>query len=80
MINCGMLKTYFHNNKSYNEDKNKKKLIQTPKTENKGIVDINILLNRVKIEEKNEIKRKIIFFSFVTLTISLFITFIAIIK
>jgi hypothetical protein len=75
-----MQKTYFHNNKSNNENKKKNFFTPISNIENKRIVDINILLNRVKIEEKNEIKRKIIFFSFVTLTISLFITFIAIIK
>ena len=42
----------------------------------KSVVDINILLNRVKIAEKNETKRKIIFFSLVTFVLSLFITFI----
>ena len=33
-----MPKTYFHNNKSLNENKDKKKLIQTPKLEVKSIV------------------------------------------
>ena len=75
-----MPKTYFHNNKSLNENKDKKKLIQTPKLEIKGIVDINILLNRIKINEKKMIKRKIMFFSFITLTLILFGFFIAIIK
>ena len=51
-----MQKTYFHNNKSFDENKDKKKLTQISKL-NKKIVDINILLNRVKIEEKNEPKR-----------------------
>ena len=47
---------------------------------NKNVVDINILLNRVKLEEKNEIKKKIIFFSFILLALGLFGTFITIIK
>tara|TARA_B100000787_G_scaffold108427_1_gene80589 strand:- start:284 stop:514 length:231 start_codon:yes stop_codon:yes gene_type:complete len=72
-----MQKTYFHNNKSLNENKDKNKLIQTPKGEIKSIVDINILLNRVKINKKDMIKRKIIFFSFVLLSVSLFGTFLA---
>ena len=75
-----MQKNYFHNNKSYNESKVEKKLIKISKIKNKTIVDINILLNRVKIEEKKEIKRKIIFFSFATLVVSLFGAFISIIK
>ncbi|MDA8918972.1 hypothetical protein N9I08_04450 [Candidatus Pelagibacter sp.] len=74
-----MQKTYFHNNKSFDENKDKKKLTQISKL-NKKIVDINILLNRVKIEEKNEIKKKFIFFSFVTFVLCLFGTIIIIIK
>ena len=36
-----MQKTYFHNNKSLNENKDKKKLIQTPNVEIKSIVEKN---------------------------------------
>jgi hypothetical protein len=75
-----MQKTYFHNFKSKIESKEKKKLAQSSKVDTKHVVDINILLNRVKIEERNETKRKIIFFSFITLALTLFGTFIAIIK
>tara|TARA_B110000037_G_scaffold68058_1_gene82464 strand:+ start:437 stop:667 length:231 start_codon:yes stop_codon:yes gene_type:complete len=71
-----MPKTYFHNNKSLNENKDKKKLIQTPNVEIKSIVDINILLNRVKINEKKMIKRKIMFFSSILFSISLFGAFL----
>ena len=71
-----MQKTYFHNNKSLNENKDKKKLIQTPNVEIKSIVDINILLNRVKINEKKMIKRKIMFFSSILFSISLFGAFL----
>tara|TARA_B100000795_G_C22633066_1_gene373375 strand:- start:172 stop:399 length:228 start_codon:yes stop_codon:yes gene_type:complete len=75
-----MQKNIFHNNKNISENRDKKKLIQISNTKIKNVVDINILLNRVKIEEKNVTKRKIIFFSFVTITLSLFGTFIVIIK
>jgi len=75
-----MEKNYFHNNKVFNENKDKKKFTRTSKVEVKSIVDVNILLNRVKIEEKNETKRKIFFFSFVTLALILFGSFIAIIN
>ena len=75
-----MQKTYFHNKKLANENNKKKQSTQTSNLDTKGVVDINILLNRVKIEKKNETKRKIIFFSFTTLAVSLFGTFIAIIK
>ena len=80
MIKLHMLKNYFHNSKINNENKNKKILIQTFKTNTKTVVDINILLNRVKLEEKNQTKKKIFFFSFVTFALSLFGTFIIIIK
>ena len=77
-----MPKTYFHNYKSKNEDNNynKKRFIEIYNKEKKVPVDINILLNRVKMEEKNQIKKKIIFFSLTTLALSLFGTFVVIIK
>ena len=46
----------------------------------KKIVDINKLLNRVKIDQKNETKQKIIFYSFTTLGLSLLGTLIALLK
>jgi len=73
-----MQKTYFHNYKKIHE--NKKKLNQTSKLHTEETVDINILLNRVKADEKNEMKRKIFFFSFTILALCLFGSFIAIIK
>ena len=73
-----MEKTYFFNRKSI--DKNKKKLSQASNVGTKRVVDINVLLNKVKIEERNETKRKFFFISFVTLTISLLVMFVVIIK
>ena len=75
-----MTKTYFHNSKISNENKDKIKTAQVPKIYTKKIVDINILLNRVKLEEKNEIKKKITFVSLVTLGVTLFGAFIVILK
>ena len=72
--------TYFHNNKSINENNEKKILNRNTKVNSKSVVDVNILLNRVKLEEKNEIKKKVIFFSFILLALGLFGTFITIIK
>ena len=60
MIKLDMQKNFFHNNKSSN--KNEKKITSNSKVETKHVVDINILLNRVKKEEKNETKRRVIFF------------------
>ena len=80
MIKLDNAKNYFHNGKLTNENKSKKKLPQSLNIDIKSVVDINILLNKVKIEEKNQIKRKIIFFSLVTTILILFGTFITIIK
>ena len=46
----------------------------------KRIVDINKLLNRIRINKKNETKKKIIFYSSSILAISLFSTLIVTIK
>ena len=73
-----MQKTYFHNNKLNNENKNK--LAQTSNINMKRVVDVNILLNRVKVEKKNQTKRKIIFFTLVTFALSSFAAIIVIIK
>jgi hypothetical protein len=73
-------KKYFHNKKLSDENKVEKKLSLISNADTKRVVDINILLNRVKLEEKNQIKQKIFFFSFVTVALSLFGTFITIIK
>ena len=61
----------FDNNKSKSESKGRKKNIPVQYIDQKRIVDINKLLNRVKIDQKNETKRKIIFYSFVILGLSL---------
>ena len=57
-----MQKTYFHNRKHIIEDKVKKNYYIRI-YDQKRIVDINKLLNRVRMDEKNETKRKIIFYS-----------------
>ena len=70
----------FDNNKSKSESKDRKKNIPVKYIDQKRIVDINKLLNRVKIDQKNETKRKIIFYSLTILALGLFSTFIMIIK
>ena len=75
-----MQKNYFHNYKLLEKKKVKKQSFQTSKLETKSIVDVNILLNRVKIEKKNETKRKIFLFSFAILALSMFGTFVVSIK
>ena len=80
MIKLSMQKNYFHNKKLISENSDKKKSLQSTSLDTNGVVDINILLNRVKIEEKNKTKRKIIFFSLLVLALFLFGTFIVIIR
>jgi hypothetical protein len=73
-------KNYFNNNKSIIKSKVKKKTIPVQFIDQKRIVDINKLLNRVRMDKKNETKRKIIFYSSAILALSLFSTFIVVIK
>ena len=75
-----MQKTYFHNGKHIIEGKVRKKTISLEYIDQKRIVDINKLLNRVKIDQKNETKRKIIFYSLTILVLGLFSTLIMIVK
>tara|TARA_B100000767_G_C19728727_1_gene520663 strand:- start:1253 stop:1495 length:243 start_codon:yes stop_codon:yes gene_type:complete len=80
MIKLDMRKTNLHSYNTSNENKVKRKNLQLADVNIKSVVDINILLNRVKVEEKNEIKRRIIFYSLTTLTLILFGFLITIIK
>jgi hypothetical protein len=65
-----MQKTYFHDNKHISEKNDQKKAITVEQIKQKRRVDINKLLNRVRIEKNDENKRKIIFYSSIILTIS----------
>ena len=75
-----MQKAYFHDRKHNSEKKVQKKTIPLQYIDQKRIVDINKLLNRVKIDKKNETKRQIVFYSSVILALTLFSTFIVVIK
>ena len=75
-----MQKTYFHDSKHFSEKKVQKKTIPLQYIDQKRIVDINKLLNRVKIDQKNEKKQKIIFYSFTILGLSLLGTLITLLK
>ncbi|MDC3387857.1 hypothetical protein OAV93_03080 [Candidatus Pelagibacter ubique] len=75
-----MQKTYFHDRKHISEKKVNKKTIPLQYIDQKRIVDINKLLNRVKIDQKNETKRKIIFYSSTILGLSLLGTLITLLK
>ena len=71
---------YFHNEKSIDQNINTKRLSEAQHIGERQVVDINKLLNRVKIDQKNETKRKIIFYSLVILGLSLLGTLITLLK
>ena len=75
-----MQKVYFNNGKSIDQNINTKRLSEVQHVSEKQVVDINKLLNRVKLDQKNETKRKFIFYSLTTLVLGLFSAFIIIIK
>ena len=75
-----MQKVYFHNGKSIDQNTNTKRLSEAQQTNEKQVVDINKLLNRVKIDQKNETKQKIIFYSVTILGLSLLGTLITFLK
>jgi hypothetical protein len=75
-----MRKVYFHNEKSIDQNINTKRLSEVQYIGERQVVDINKLLNRVKIDQKNEIKRKIIFYSFVILGLTSLGTLITFLK
>ena len=75
-----MQKMYFHNDKSIDQNINTKRLSEAQHIGERQVVDINKLLNRVKVDQKNETKRKIIFYSLVILGLSLLGTLITFLK
>ena len=75
-----MQKIYFHDRKHISEKKVQKKTIPLQHIDQKRIVDINKLLNTVKIDQKNETKRKIIFYTSTLLGLSLLGTLITFLK
>ncbi len=75
-----MRKVYFHNRKSIDQNINTKRLSEVQQVSEKQVVDINKLLNRVKIDQKNETKRKFIFYSLTILSLSLLGTLITVLK
>ena len=75
-----MRKVYFYNDKSIDQNINTKRLSEAQHVSVKQVVDINKLLNRVKIDQRNETKRKIIVYSSTVLGLSLLRTFITLLK
>jgi hypothetical protein len=75
-----MQNSIFHNNKIFKKTLEKKKLSYLQNTNIKVNVDINKLLNRVKIEQNIEKKNKITFFSLGILLMGLMGIFVSIIR
>ena len=75
-----MRKVYFHNEKSIDQNINTKRLSEAQHIGERQVVDINKLLNRVKINQKNDTKQKIIFYSLSILGLSLLGTLITLLK
>tara|TARA_B100000780_G_scaffold199701_1_gene141352 strand:+ start:339 stop:566 length:228 start_codon:yes stop_codon:yes gene_type:complete len=75
-----MRKSYFYNEKSIDQNINKKRLSETQHISEKQVVDINKLLNRVKMDKKKEKKKIFLFYSFVILGLSLLGTLITFIN
>ena len=75
-----MRKVYFHNEKSIDQNINTKRLSEAQHIGERQVVDINKLLNRVKIDQKNETKRKIISYSFTVLALFLLGTLISFLR
>ena len=70
----------FDDNKSISKNKVQKKTIPVQYIDQKRIVDINKLLNRVRMDKKNENKKKIIFYSLIILALGIFSTLITVVK
>ena len=73
-----MKKNIFYNYKLIKKNLNIKGLPQSQDINPKIIVDINKLLNRVKVDQHNEQKKNLIFFSLGILLLALMGTFILI--
>ena len=75
-----MQKTRFNNSNIIIENSIKKQTYHSKTKDSKIVVDINKLLNRVKINERNQVKQKIIFFTLLTLGLGAIGIFIIAIK
>ena len=75
-----MKKVFYYKERLIDQNINTKKLSKVQNISEKQVVDINKLLNRVKIDQKNETKRKIIFYSSTVLGLSLLGTLITFLK
>ena len=80
MIKLIMYKNIFHNHKHELEDVVVKNIPSIHNKKSKKNVDINKLLNRVKINQLSERKQKFIFFSFGFLLVNFMGIFVFVIR
>ena len=73
-----MQKIYFHDNKHISEKNDQKKAISVEQINQKRKVDINKLLNRVRLEKKSETKKNILVYCLAVLVIGSFMTLLTI--
>lgn len=67
-----MQKIYFHDNKHISEKNDQKKTISVEQFNQNRKVDINKLLNRVRLEKKSETKKNILVYCLAVLVIGSF--------
>ena len=77
MIRFVMSKNYLHNYNVSKTSVSNDELVKNNYKKNPLNVDINKLLNRVKLEEKNKRKQKLIYFGIVSAVIALMGIFIS---
>ena len=75
-----MRKVFYHNEKSIDQNINTKRLSEAQHVSKKQVVDINKLLNRVKINQRKEAIKKITFYSLTIFSLSLALILIINIK
>jgi len=77
MIRFVMSKNYLHNYNVSKTSVSNDELVKNNYKKNPKNVDINKLLNRVKLEEKNKRKQKLIYFGIVSAGVALMGIFIS---
>jgi hypothetical protein len=80
MIRLVMSKNYLHNYNISKTSVSNDELVKNNYKKNPVNVDINKLLNRVKLEEKNKRKQKLIYFGVISAGVALMGIFISLVN
>ena len=80
MIRLAMSKNYLHNYNISKTSVSNDELVKNNYKQNPINVDINKLLNRVKLEEKNKRKQKLIYFGVISAGVALMGIFISLVN